>query len=356
MGKGKRKSETPEISTVEGGGGGVCPHVEPVRGGLQNGAVKCAPKRTPPTPAHLPNLPLLAGAFGVCKSGKSNALVNLIAAYQKAGSINMLYGISPTYHSNASLQTLDFIDERKKTRKEKDPNYRIYDLVAKPGVEEEGFFGVFTNPHTSVEDLDRILAHIRGKNQEYKDEQEYKRVYKKWKKRELKLTPEEQFILSRESYRAPTHVPWPQPGIFIDDMTHTPLMANSLNNNLSHLCLHHRHLDGVGVSIFQAFQTFKSGMPRVVRTNMSLILLFSTMNMKEVEEIYNEVCNNVSFETFKRMIFEATKEPHGFLLINKMADDETRQFGINYDRVFVVDPVAERGKVLGYSSNKKPKT
>ena len=326
------------------------PVIEKVRNGLRNTEVKCKPKRTPPTPPHLPKLPLLAGAFGVCKSGKSNALVNLIKAYTDAGSINFLYCISPTYHSNASLQTLPFIDERRKTEKEEKANYRFYETSVSKRATKQAFVGIFTDPNTSVAALETIIRHIKQKNKEYKDEQAYKKLHKKWQKGVLRLTAEEWSYLDKEEFRDPIDVPWPQPGIFIDDMTHTPLMANSLNNVLSHLSLHHRHLDGVGVSIFQAFQTFKSGMPRVVRTNMSLIMLFPTCNMKEIEEIYAEVSNNITFDTFKKMLFEATKETHGFLMINKMADDCTRQFGINFDKVFVVDPVAERGKLLGYKT------
>jgi len=306
--------------------------VEKIKKGLVNDAVKCKPKRVPKVPPYLPALPLLCGAFGVCKSGKSNALVNLIAKYCDLGCINLLYCISPTYDSNASLQTLPFIDES-----EEDDNGN-----------RTGFRGIFTDPHHSVEALDKIIEHIKEKNQEYKLEKEYKRIYRIWERGDKhKLNYEEFNLLAKENYRKPIKVPWPQPGIFIDDMTHTELMANTINNKLSHLSLHHRHLDGVGVSIFQAFQTFKAGMPKVVRTNISLILLFATMNMKEIEEIYAEVSNGISFETFKRLLFEAVKEPHGFLLINKMVDDPARQFGINFDKVFVVDPNAERAKLLG---------
>lgn len=305
---------------------------EKVKNGLINDAVKCKPKRVPKTPPHLPKLPLLAGAFGVCKSGKSNALVNLITEYIKHGSLNYVYCISPTYESNASLQTIPFVDER----------------IDVGDGKKKGFVGIFTNPATSVQDLETITNHIKLKHQEYKDEKEYKRIYKLWREgKKMLLSFEELNHLRQQEYRKPIHVPWPQPGIFIDDMTHTELMANSVHSKLSHLSLHHRHLDGVGVSIFQAFQTFKSGMPRVVRTNISLIMLFSNMNMKEIEEIYAEVCNNITFETFKKLLFEATKEEHGFLLVNKMADDCTRQFGKNFNQVFVVDPVEERRKLLG---------
>jgi len=302
--------------------------LEPIQNGLRNGPVKCKPKRVPKVPDHLPALPLLAGGFGVCRSGKSNALVNLIQEYCDYGSINMLFCISPTYDSNASLQTLPFVDET-------------------DGGKEKGFRGIFTDSRNSVDGLKRILAYIKKKNMEHLSEKEYKKVYKVYAKG-LKhtLTWQQIEMLANENYRKPINIPWPQPGIFIDDMTHTELMSNTINNELSHLSLHHRHLEGVGISIFQAFQTFKSGMPRVVRTNMSLILIFPTCNMKEVEEMYQEISNNITFATFKKVLFEATKGDHDFLLINKNAEDPTRQFGMNFDHTFIVDPVAERRSLL----------
>lgn len=289
--------------------------IESISNGLANGEVKSKPKRIPIVPSHLPKLHCLCGAFGVVRSGKSNALVNLISAYHECGGLNMLFCISPTYHSNTSLQTLPFEKE-----------------------------GIFTDSHQSVQALDRIIMMIQQRNIEYKEEKEYRKAYCAW---ELgKETMLQYALLNRQQFRKPKKIPWPQPGIFIDDMTHTELMANTINNKLSHLSLHHRHLDGVGVSIFQAFQTFKSGMPRVVRANLGLILLFPTCNMREIEEIYCEVSNNITFETFKRLLFEATKGTHDFLLINKLADDPCKQFGINFDRVFIIDPVEERRKLL----------
>lgn len=292
-----------------------CFQIEDIKNGLENGEVKSKPKRIPIVPSHLPKLHCLCGAFGVVRSGKSNALVNLISAYHKCGGLNMLFCISPTYHSNTSLQTLPFEED-----------------------------GIFTDSHTSVQALGTIIEMIQQRNEEYKMEKLYKTAYKAWKKD--KAQPKDHAILSRQHYRKPMDIPWPQPGIFIDDMTHTELMANTINNKLSHLSLHHRHLDGVGVSIFQAFQTFKSGMPRVVRANLGLIMLFPTCNMREIEEIYMEVSNNITFDTFKKLLFEATKGPHDFLLIDKLCEDPTKQFGINFNRKFIIDPVEERRKLL----------
>lgn len=293
----------------------TCFDIEAIPQGLANGEVKSKPKRIPIVPSHLPKLHALCGAFGVVRSGKSNALVNLIQAYHQCGGLNMLFCISPTYDSNTSLQTLPF-----------EPD------------------GVFTDSNHSVAALDSIIRIIQQRNMEYKAEKVYRKAYKAWK--QGKASPTDISMLSRVHYRPPLDIKWPQPGIFIDDMTHTELMANTINNKLSHLSLHHRHLDGVGVSIFQAFQTFKSGMPRVVRANLGLIMLFPTCNMREIEEIYAEVSNNITFDTFKRLLFEATKGTHDFLLINKLAEDPCKQFGICFDRVFIIDPVEERRKLL----------
>ncbi len=82
--------------------------IENLSHGLKNGEVKSKPKRVPVVPSHLPKLHCLCGAFGVVRSGKSNALVNLIQAYHDCGGLNMLFCISPTYDSNTSLQTLPF--------------------------------------------------------------------------------------------------------------------------------------------------------------------------------------------------------------------------------------------------------
>lgn len=289
--------------------------IEAIPSGLHNNEVQCKPKRVPHVPPHLPRLHTLCGAFGVVRSGKTNAIVNLLQAYVDAGCLNLLYCISPTYDSNTALQTLPFV---------------------------EG--GIFTNSKGSVESLLRILDMLKEKVDEYEEEKIYKKAYRAYKKD--RQTPAQEVLLLKNDYRIPEKIPWPKPAIFIDDMTHTELMANTIKNELSHLSLHHRHLDNVGISIFQAFQTFKSGMPKVVRSNLSLILVFPTCNMTEIEEIYKEVSNNITFETFKKILFEATKGDHDFLLVDKYAKDTTKQFGINFDRKFIVDPIEERRKLL----------
>jgi hypothetical protein len=289
---------------------------ERITGGLVNDEVKCKPKKVPKTPPHLPKLHVLCGAFGVVRSGKSNALVNLIQAYWDCGSLNWIACISPTYESNPSLQTLPFKKE-----------------------------DIYTDSRTANMALDSIIEKIKNLGEDYFFEKAYKKAYDHW----MNGTADEKemVFLSKMSFRPPKNpLKWPAPGIFIDDMTHTELMANSLNNKLSHLALHHRHLGQIGVSIFAAFQTFHSGMPRVIRQNLGLIILFATCDRKALEEIHREICNNISFDTFLELFCQATEKDHGFLLVDKLARDVGKQYGINFDEKFVLDMNAERRKVL----------
>lgn len=83
--------------------------------------------------------------------------------------------------------------------------------------------------------------------------------------------------------------------------------------------------------------------------------IFQTLNMVEIQEMHKELANNITFDTFKKILFEATKEDHNFLFINKYADDPNKQFGICFDRVFNIDLLEERRKLLCSSSDKKDK-
>lgn len=281
--------------------------------GLENNEIQCTPKRVPITPPHLPKLHTLAGAFGVVRSGKTVAFMNLITAYKQAGSLNLFYCISPTYESNATVQTIEW-DK------------------------------VFTDPSHGNEALDEIIQDIQKKHLEYEESIEYKKAFKRWLKN--RETVADIHLLGKKGYAMPETVEWPQACIFIDDMTNTNLMINKIESKLANVALRHRHIDGVGVTIFAAFQTFKAGMPVQVRKNLGLILLFPNCNMKEIEDIYTEVSNNISYQKFREILFEATKDQHSFLCIDKLCDDPTKQFGINFNQKFIIDPVEERRKVL----------
>lgn len=330
-----RKRNTPDMSALVNS-----LDVETIPGAITNNAIKAPPKRTPITPPNMPNLPLMALFCGVCKSGKTVAMINLLMGYINKGIINLVYCISPTYDSNASLQTVPFVDETKSVKD-----------GGGGKVAKKGYRGIYTDPDTCIQDINSILAHIKKKQGEWEFEEKYKEAYRKWRATKdnmgtLAMTADEYTMLSNEGYRPSKDIPWPVPAIFIDDMTHTDIASDSKKNPFNNLSLKYRHIHSLGVTIVAAYQTFKTGMPRVVRKNLSMVCLFATTNLDEIEALYKEIGNNVTFETFKAMFFKATELPFGFLMIDKWANDDKRQYHINFDKVFVIDPVEERRKIL----------
>lgn len=326
--------------------------IEAVKNGLENKKVEgVKDKKVPWVPDHLPPLHFLGGMFGVCGSGKTNAAILLLEDYIKHKCINRTYYIGPSYNSNATVQKIQW------TR-------------------------IFSNTDQGSLALEEIVSEIEKANEEYIEEKEYRRAYNAWIKartrarklhdpKEIKRLSKDpientrfEVLLERRAHEKPDpeKLKWPKPFIFIDDMTHTEMMSNTIKNKLSNLSLHYRHVgatdpheDGVGCTVLQAFQTFKSGMPRVVRTNINIIFLFPTFNMTEIEDIYKEVANSVTFETFKKLFFEATQDRHDFLLIEKNPKDARKQFGWGFNNKFIIDPVAEKRKLLFGDENESKK-
>jgi len=297
--------------------------IEPIPGGLKNGPVDCKPKRLPVVRPSYPELHGLMGFIGHIGSGKTNAATNLIQAYWDDKSINRIFVISPTYDSNAQVQTLPIeMDD------------------------------VYTSSESAEFSLQEVIRKVGVMVMDYDFEIEYKKAYKAWCGKDQfgqyldMTTADQKALLHKEHFRAPKDIPWPSPLLFIDDMANTILMQNSITNMLTHLSLKHRHLAGVGITIIMAVQSFKRGLPASIRANLTQCLLFETINMKELEDMHFELANGLSFETFKKYMYLAFNEPHGFLMINKKAKDKNKQFTINFDRAFITDLEGERRKVL----------
>jgi len=293
--------------------------IENIPNGLINDEVQCTPKRVPETPPHLPKLPIMIGAIGTCGRGKTNAGVNYINENIAHGSFTETYIFSPTYDSNSSLQQIPVKPEN-----------------------------VYKNMNTCMADIMDVETKIIKLKQDYDFEKKYKKAYLKFIKNGSlnQLKHDEVSMLVLENYRLPMDLPWPSPVIFIDDMVNTAIMKDGKDNAFVNLCLRHRHVGQIGVSIFGCFQTFKNGLPKPIRKNLSGIITFGTCNTDEIKEIWTECASHVSYPTFKNIFAEATDGKHDFLFINKNESDLSRQFWINFDKRFIVNINEEKRKAL----------
>jgi hypothetical protein len=158
----------------------------------------------------------------------------------------------------------------------------------------------------------------------------------------------------------------PQPVLFIDDASHSPLYSTSRSNPLVNLVLRHRHIGGLGfgLSIIFAVQTFKTGVPKALRSNTMQFLLFKTQDVSVLEEIWKEIGGIVSWEEFQRIYHRAVQEKHDFLLVDSNVKDERHAFRRGWDVILVREQTLlnyhadhyEEGESPPQHVNKKQKT
>ena len=96
----------------------------------------------------------------------------------------------------------------------------------------------------------------------YRVFKKYLNAYKKWTRgKKSTLTNDELTLLENNLYKKPIYLPRPSPLLIVDDMSHTGIYTPSRSNPFMNLCLRHRHInEGMGITIFMACQTFKTGL------------------------------------------------------------------------------------------------
>ena len=273
-----------------------------IKDGLKNGPVKHKKIKTPDAPAQLFPLHTLCAFIGMRGSGKTHAMVNLAKRYLDEGSFNRVFIISPTYESNPIFHVLHI-----------DPQ------------------DVYSNLHTSIQDIANILQKCKKDSDDYDDYHVYMKAYIKWKK-EMKLTLEERTMLENTDYHKPPAVPRPSPLLIVDDMSHSEIYSTSRQKPFINLCLRHRHINhGKGITIFLAAQTFRSGIPLALRQNIQQYFIWPTKDETQLEAIYHEVANLIDHDTFLKLYKRATQDPHDFLTIDNNPPKPVLQFRRNFD-------------------------
>ena len=66
----------------------------------------------------------------------------------------------------------------------------------------------------------------------------------------------------------------------------------------------------------QSWKTSVGGLPKALRNNLTLMLLFRTTSAKELADIAESVDGEIDSDTFLRLCRAAWQKPHDFLLID----------------------------------------
>jgi hypothetical protein len=281
-----------------------------IPGAIANEPLKYKKLKTPEVTAGLFKLHTLAAFIGPRGSGKTNAAVLLARRYLDDGSLNRVFIMSPTFDSN-----------------------RIFDIL------EPDDGDVYKNIHTCLADLDDILGKVKISTAEFEEYKEYMKIYKKWKKYEKgdgpALTIKEYNLIENNDFKPMDRVPRPSPLLIIDDMSHSDIYTPSKKNSFINLCLRHRHLFKVGISIFMLVQTFKTGIPKCLRQNIQQFFLWPTHDMSQLDSMYEEFANLCSYEDFIDMFQRCTAERHNFMSIDLNASEPLLQFRKCFDEMIL---------------------
>lgn len=264
----------------------------------------------------LPGLPrpfFLGMAVGSRGSGKTTAVIQLLKMLDQTQAVDRIYLWSPTYESDLKQQLL-----------EKDKH--SYELRV---------LGTFTN-----EDFEDVAAEIQTDLQEY---DEYERLVKVWKafmkcKDPRKLSAEVLEDLEQMDWKPPTtefkHGRPVYTMVFDDQVGNKSLYSANCKSAFTRFAVIHRHRR---TNILFLTQVFGNGVPRQLRSNLSLVLLFAQKNQKIRESAAQEFSSFISAERFQALWEDATQEPHGFLFCDFEAKPELR-FRKGFTRPYLIAP------------------
>jgi hypothetical protein len=239
------------------------------------------------------------------QSGKTYSLVKLLRHYEENAMIDnngakhpiRTILISPTIEANPifkSLKSLDFDED-------------VYDNYT-----EELLCDIMEDIKTKKQETEYFKDYIKSYNLLDKtNEKDLPKLYE--------TNPEVFKILEQQNYAAPGEIQQPRyyetpiTFILLDDLLGTGGFNNKRNSKLINNVIKNRHNQ---VCFIIAIQAMK-GLPKNIRNNCSLFFLGKFASRKMIlEDMYDEVSNVLTPESFEELYNKATEEQYGALVID----------------------------------------
>ena len=204
-----------------------------------------------------------------------------------------------------------------------------------------------------------IIAKVEAERDELIEYRRKKKLYDQAMRKvnniatSLFLIPDQELLVFNEG--PPTHRWGGRPPcllLYLDDILASDLVVGRGAKALANLCYRHRHVGAfkdktpsLGLSILfnvQSWRTSVGGIPKGVRANLTLLMLFATRSAHELKSIAEEVSHFCDEETFYKICHTAWQEKHDFLF----CDFEKRKHHVspmrrNFDQ-FILYPGSDK--------------
>ncbi len=267
---------------------------------------------TIPTPPDIPKLHTMMMVSGKRGGGKSVAVANYVRKLKQSQLMDRVLLITPTFNSNRQIWDIADIDDMD-----------VYE------------------PEINV--LQDIIGVVEAEKSEWDMFLLQKEQYREFKK-DIKQRPiteiDPELLLEYQdlgffegppTWKYAKEVP-PRLFLIIDDCMGTDLMKP--RGRLINFCIKHRHIaDGLGISVAMLVQSYCAigGVPRPIRENCTLLLLFKLKDENQRKKIHEEIGADIDLEKFDSMFSYATEEPFSFLCVDFNPISPDKQFRKQFD-------------------------
>lgn len=228
-------------------------------------------------------------------SGKSVAITNFLRECKNKHYLDKIYLISPTYNSNKQIWDICNIYPEDVHDVEKGVIKRIIKCVEEDKKEWDEFLykkELYKKYQQDIH-LDKIENHLLIQYDEYN------------------------FFVEKPKWKYSVEQP-PRIAVVLDDCLSTDVMARP-SEGLTNLAIKHRHIaDGLGISLILLTQTYCgiSGISRIIRENVTSLLLFAVHDENQIKKIYTELNLKLDYFKFLEMLEFCHNEKHQFLFID----------------------------------------
>ena len=277
--------------------------------------------------------PFVAGFIGTCNSGKTYSAVKLIIELLNEGALKSqdIYIISPSFYQNEMFHNIPNLNKKNILTKMDE----VFEFVAKLTKETEF--------------IPKVWKTVRKKYTREQYNQWYKNIIDK-----LNEDNDDELINMDTCTNVLTNVEYlhlklnscetipyfydhvPSFLLFIDDASHSKIYKDSPHNPFLNFFLRYRHYN---CCIICATQTYKSGIPRPLRLNISCWCIWE-QGEEDMKKIYDETLSATirNRQNFYKLFEEITEGDHDFILINKEAKKDLR-IRKNFDEYIILNSV-----------------